>query len=102
MRKELIENKLGIRIEHFCYPYQDYNEEVINMVKRAGFRTASYSPSPYQMLFYWDDPYQLERIGVFSEVGRNKFRLMVNGNYFRARKNVPPKIWETMRRIKQG
>jgi len=100
--KELIENKLGIRIEHFCYPYQDYNEEVINMVKRAGFRTASYSPSPYQMLFYWDDPYQLERIGVFSEVGRNKFRLMVNGNYFRARKNVPPKIWETMRRIKQG
>jgi peptidoglycan/xylan/chitin deacetylase (PgdA/CDA1 family) len=38
-RKKL-EDLFGQRIEHFCYPYGDWNEEVADLVKAAGYTTA--------------------------------------------------------------
>jgi peptidoglycan/xylan/chitin deacetylase (PgdA/CDA1 family) len=28
-------------IDHFCYPYGDYNDEIVNMVAKAGYKTAT-------------------------------------------------------------
>ncbi len=38
-RKKL-QDKLGISIESFCYPYGDYNESIARMVKEAGYTSA--------------------------------------------------------------
>ena len=38
-RKKL-EDRFGIPIEHFAYPYGDYSEATVEIVREAGFRTA--------------------------------------------------------------
>jgi peptidoglycan/xylan/chitin deacetylase (PgdA/CDA1 family) len=38
--KKLIEQKLGGPITSFCYPYGDYDERVLNIVKKNGFEAA--------------------------------------------------------------
>ncbi len=38
--KKKLEDRFGQSIEHFAYPFGDYDEEVAEMVREAGFRTA--------------------------------------------------------------
>lgn len=38
-RKKL-EDQFGVAVEHFCYPYGDWNEAVRDLVAGAGYRTA--------------------------------------------------------------
>jgi peptidoglycan/xylan/chitin deacetylase (PgdA/CDA1 family) len=38
--KKKLEDDFGIAIEHFCYPYGDWNESVRDLVVEAGYRTA--------------------------------------------------------------
>ncbi len=38
-RKKL-EDRFGVPIEHFAYPYGDYNERTVDLVQQAGFKTA--------------------------------------------------------------
>jgi peptidoglycan/xylan/chitin deacetylase (PgdA/CDA1 family) len=38
-RKKL-EDRFGIPIEHFAYPYGDYSEATVELVREAGFQTA--------------------------------------------------------------
>ncbi len=38
--KRALEDKFGRRIDHFCYPYGDWNEAVQDLVMEAGYRTA--------------------------------------------------------------
>lgn len=38
-RKKL-EDRFGAPIEHFAYPYGDYNERTVDLVQQAGFKTA--------------------------------------------------------------
>ncbi|MCX6935636.1 MAG: polysaccharide deacetylase family protein [Verrucomicrobia bacterium] len=38
--KKKLEDRFGISIEHFAYPYGDYDETTIELVLEAGFRTA--------------------------------------------------------------
>jgi peptidoglycan/xylan/chitin deacetylase (PgdA/CDA1 family) len=39
--KKALEDRLGIPILHFCYPYGDWNEAVRDLVGEAGYLTAS-------------------------------------------------------------
>jgi len=39
--KKKLEDRFGISIDHFAYPYGDYNSAVLNIVREAGFQTAS-------------------------------------------------------------
>ncbi len=38
--KKSLEDKFGIEIKHFCYPYGSYNESVRDLVSEAGYQTA--------------------------------------------------------------
>jgi len=38
--KKKLEDLFGVPVEHFCYPYGDWNEVVRDLVKAAGYRTA--------------------------------------------------------------
>jgi peptidoglycan/xylan/chitin deacetylase (PgdA/CDA1 family) len=50
--KKLLEDKLGVEVKGFCYPYGDHNAEVVEMVKKAGYQYAfttikgTYAQSP--------------------------------------------------------
>ena len=39
--KKKLEDKFGLRIDHFAYPFGDYNQVIVELVQEAGFRTAS-------------------------------------------------------------
>lgn len=38
--KKILEDKLGIEIKSFCYPYGDYNEKIKDLVIKAGYKYA--------------------------------------------------------------
>ena len=38
--KKSLEDRFGVLIRHFCYPYGDYSPQVRDMVEEAGFETA--------------------------------------------------------------
>ena len=38
--KKKLEDTFGVAVEHFCYPYGDWNEAVRDLVIEAGYRTA--------------------------------------------------------------
>ena len=38
--KKLLEDRFDVPVEHFCYPYGDWNESVLDLVKNAGYKTA--------------------------------------------------------------
>ena len=39
--KKVLEDRFGIPIQHFCYPYGSWNETVRDQVREAGYMTAS-------------------------------------------------------------
>lgn len=39
--KDILQRKLGIKIKDFCYPYGKYNDEIVKLVKEAGYETAT-------------------------------------------------------------
>jgi peptidoglycan/xylan/chitin deacetylase (PgdA/CDA1 family) len=38
--KKSLEDRFGVRIDHFCYPFGDWNETVRDLVIEAGYKTA--------------------------------------------------------------
>ena len=38
--KQRLEDRFGVAVEHFCYPYGSYNEAVRDLVGEAGYRAA--------------------------------------------------------------
>ena len=61
--KRLLDEVLGRPTEYFCYPYGDYDEQVVAVVKEAGFKGALScirgSAYPGQ-----EDPYQIPRKAI--------------------------------------
>jgi peptidoglycan/xylan/chitin deacetylase (PgdA/CDA1 family) len=38
--KKKLEDLFGVPVKHFCYPYGDYNDALVDLVREAGFETA--------------------------------------------------------------
>ena len=38
--KKKLEDRFGLPVEHFAYPYGDYNQTTVELVREAGFKTA--------------------------------------------------------------
>lgn len=72
--KKILEDRLGIPIRHFCYPYGSFNAALRDIVAEAGFDTAvTTKPGLHQPA---DDPLTINRLGAraHSLNFRNIFR----------------------------
>lgn len=73
--KKILEDKLGVEIDYFCYPYGDYNKQVKELVKEAGYK---YAFSTKLGTFKENnDPYEIPRITVFGNIILPKFILQL-------------------------
>ena len=60
--KKNLEDKLGIEIDTFCYPYGDYDEEIVKIVKESGYKYAFTTKEGKFNGF--ENPYEINRIFV--------------------------------------
>ena len=60
--KKKLEDLFGMVIEHFCYPYGDWNLAVSDLVAEAGYRTAC--TTEVGVNFPTDSPFALKRFTV--------------------------------------
>jgi peptidoglycan/xylan/chitin deacetylase (PgdA/CDA1 family) len=58
--KEIIENRIGIPCDHFCYPNGDWDSETAKIVKDAGYKSAVTTDVGFNRLN--DNPFLLKRI----------------------------------------
>ncbi len=73
--KKILEDKLGVEVKSFCYPYGDYNERIRDMVMEAGYRMAfTTKPGKYE-----ESPnlFEIRRVTVFGNDLLPKFLLKV-------------------------
>ena len=76
--KQEIENEIKSRVNIFAYPNgskNDYNEQTIKILKELKFEYAFTTAFGYNKNI---NPYELERIGITSELPMWKFKLLVN------------------------
>lgn len=60
--KTAIEARLKSPVEFFCYPYGDYNEEVLNSVRQAGYKAAVTTRRGY--VYMNDNPFEIKRVSI--------------------------------------
>ncbi|HWP97353.1 MAG TPA: polysaccharide deacetylase family protein [Syntrophomonadaceae bacterium] len=77
--KNVLEQELGKKIEIFSYPYGEHNQSVEKLVQESGFRAATtVNPEPVTNA---DDPFALNRIGIYSNLDHQGFIDKVNRYY---------------------
>jgi peptidoglycan/xylan/chitin deacetylase (PgdA/CDA1 family) len=77
--REALRAMFGVPVEHFSYPYGSFNDSTIELVKRAGYRSAvSVAPG---LAGGSDDPYSLPRILVNGQHGWWRFLLRIATPY---------------------
>ncbi|MEN6349096.1 MAG: polysaccharide deacetylase family protein [Syntrophomonas sp.] len=69
--RQLLEQKLGIKIESFCYPFGDCNWRTAEYVKAAGYLTATTTANNRTSL--QDDPYLFPRIKISRGISIGTF-----------------------------
>lgn len=75
--KKSIEDRLGRPVTHFCYPYGECDERVVDAVREAGYLTACTTQKG--AVRPGADPLRLPRLAVGKRMGMRRFllRLMV-------------------------
>jgi peptidoglycan/xylan/chitin deacetylase (PgdA/CDA1 family) len=77
LSKREIEEKLGKEVKCFAYPYGDYNEKIIELVKEAGFACAAAGyPSPISKR---TNTYKLGRIDPAIASDFHYFKALLSG-----------------------
>jgi len=78
--KKMIEERLKTDITLFAYPYgtkSDYNNEIIELIKNAGFKCACSSNHQLVNKYNMEDMYHLSRIQVSNHF--DKFKIEISG-----------------------
>lgn len=71
--KKKLEDRLGILVKSFCYPYGNYNPRIKEMVAKAGYEYAFTTKSG--KFEKGDDPLEIRRITVFGNMSLLGFLL---------------------------
>lgn len=74
--KKQIEEKIGTKIIFFCYPYGDFNNEIVDLVKKSGYLGACITYGPPQNDL---GEYGLNRVGIYRKNGMLTFRFKLRG-----------------------
>jgi peptidoglycan/xylan/chitin deacetylase (PgdA/CDA1 family) len=75
-----IQQELDQPVRHFCYPNglnDDFDEETVELVKRAGFKTAT--TTERGLNFRGSHPFELRRLGIDPDLPRNYFTELLAG-----------------------
>ena len=75
--KKQIEKLTQTECLHFCYPNGDYNDDIIEMVKRAGYHSARTIDVGWNDLD--SDPYKLKITGITDDASLNKVIAQLTG-----------------------
>lgn len=76
--KRIIEGKLQADVRFFCYPFGDFNPQVVEFVKRAGFKGAVVTPTRPSVA---ETAFTMKRVGVNRGNSMLTFKLKLNGEY---------------------
>jgi peptidoglycan/xylan/chitin deacetylase (PgdA/CDA1 family) len=71
--KSALERLSGAAIEHFCYPYGEYNDETLQIVRSAGYKSAVTTQRGVASIE--SDRMRLPRISINGDKGMLKFVL---------------------------
>jgi peptidoglycan/xylan/chitin deacetylase (PgdA/CDA1 family) len=77
--KSLLEAKLQLAVDLFCYPYGDYDPRAIDMVREAGYRLAV--TTKRGLVHEGDDPFQVRRSFIRSQTNPFLFFLRLHSGY---------------------
>lgn len=78
--KELLEQRLGLPVKYFAYPYGEYNEDVVLAVKNAGYLMAFTTERGWAD--HKTDAFHLHRVYCYGNMGMNIFSERIkNPNY---------------------
>jgi peptidoglycan/xylan/chitin deacetylase (PgdA/CDA1 family) len=81
--KEIIKEKIGKEAEYFCYPFGDINQNIISLVKKAGYKAAvlTYKKNIPENLF------TLRRTGIYGKNNFFIYRIKIWRTYLREKKS---------------
>jgi len=86
--KKVIEDKIEEEISYFCYPYGDYNEEIVSMVEKAGYKGAVLT-TKYQVLstnYIFKNNFTLKRIGIYGHNNFFIYRIKIWRNFLKEKR----------------
>lgn len=72
--KDEIENELGIKVNHFSYPYGSFNRVVLNYLKESSFKTALSTAPRTICSTDFKNPFELPRLSFSITDDLNSFR----------------------------
>ena len=77
--RKIIEDKTGKEVKFFCYPYGDYNSEIIEIVEKSGYKAAVTNRKKNMKI----TKFTLPRIGIYSHNNKFIFRIKIWREYIR-------------------
>jgi len=77
--KKIIEDKTGKEVKFFCYPYGNYNSEIIEIVEKSGYKAAVTNRKKNMKI----TKFTLPRIGIYSHNNKFIFRIKIWREYIR-------------------
>lgn len=86
--KHRLEDVFGVRMDHFCYPYGDFDEGCAELVRSAGYRSAVTTRRGRERAS--GDPFRLRRVGISGNRNLLQFaaRLLTNYEDLRSRRDA--------------
>jgi len=77
--KRALEDQFSLGIEHFCYPYGEYNPEIRAMAAEAGYQTST--TTRRSRVWPADDLLALPRVAVYYSTWLYLFWMKINTSY---------------------
>ena len=82
--KRIIEERTQKSVNFFCYPFGDFNSQVVEFTKKCGFKGAVVTPTnPYVK----ESAFTMKRVGINRGNSMTTFMLKLNGIYDAFRDN---------------
>jgi len=95
--KELLEDKISEEVGAFCYPYGDYNQDIVELVEEAGYQGAVVTPSSGRC---GASIYSIRRIGVYGTDILFSFRIKTSP--LADMISLSSVLWKVAKRLKRA
>lgn len=77
--RDKLEQGLGAEVESFCYPYGEYNREVVDLVRETGYKAACITDHGNRHIR--EDVYTLRRVFIWPDTSLPRFVYYLSGLY---------------------